>query len=99
MQIFACLTSYNIREYKKILLAVSKEESEVLILITINHLESVGGHFTSGRKATTGYVYGACPLTMVFPIPFSNGGVVVQVRQFCWDHSNIAYKWISLTEH
>ena len=90
MQILACLTSYNIREYKKILLAVSKEESEVLILITINHLESVGRHFTSVRKATTGYVYGACPLIMVFPIPFSNGGVVVQAPQLCWGHSNIA---------
>ena len=63
MQILAYLISYNIIEYKKIPLAVSKEESEVLILITISHLESVRGHFTSGRKATTGYVCGACPLT------------------------------------
>ena len=90
MQILAYLISYNIREYKKIPLAVSKEESEVLILITISHLESVRGHFTSGRKATTGYVCGACPLTKVFPTPFSGGGVAVQVPQFCWGLSSIA---------
>ena len=78
------------RIYKKIPLTVPKEESEVIILTTINQLESIRGHFTSGRKTTTGYVYGAHPLTMVFPTPFSDGGVVVQVPQFCWGHSNIA---------
>lgn len=79
MQTLACLISYNIREYKKIPLTVPKEESEVIILTTVNQLLSVRGHFTSGRKATTGYVYGACPLTRLFPTPFSDGGVAVQV--------------------
>lgn len=52
-----------------------------------DHCQSAGkckGHFTSGRKATIGYVYGSCPLTKVFPTPFSDGGVAVQVPQFCW---------------
>lgn len=83
MQILACLMPYNIREYKKIPLAVSKEER----ISNTDHYQSpekCKGAFYFREKSHNRLCYGACALTMVFPTPFSDGGVVAQEPQFCW---------------